>query len=503
VQYLSTGKQKDCQEQQGHSDQDKQDLSTYRYSDEIRKTAVVVQHKQIRGNYYDKVNFTDSRDGFGELQFKKGRYSKIQHICPPDIATSSFGKDGFSLYQWGAAGVEKILNTQNIFIRYNVIRVVSILLGMIMLLTAYHVFKAVRFSKKQSLILTAIISFQPKLVIYFTNINYDVLLIPLWTGFILAGVIILKKGWSLSRGVVLFLLLAGAISTKPSALPLLGLVVFLIGGTFYKKFNKQKDLKRLNWLIVGAIAVVLGIGSYLLLDRVGVTTMFASRNMSMLGEYLSKSLPKIYGSSRDYWGAIRWNQGNLTLLYVKTIWVIEWLAWSGLVLWIIGPMFIEVFKNTMSKVQWKFFRQLVIGHHEKKSTLRESLATIVTTIIRRSTDHIKQLGDIVKQNDKQRKFFWFMLIAIIVLQIGIRVADWKVFVNNGTLALGTPGRYWLPNIVPHFILLAMGLKVVTGLVRSKKTREKYFEFSLLLFLVIMILYWVYEVIGIIIPRYYL
>jgi hypothetical protein len=54
----------------------------------------------------------------------------------------------------------------------------------------------------------------------------------------------------------------------------------------------------------------------------------------------------------------------------------------------------------------------------------------------------------------------------------------------------------LPNIIPHFVLLALGLRIIM-------IEKKYFELSLLAFLVLMILYWVYEVFDIIIPRFYL
>ena len=481
VQYLSTGQNKDCQnetyEKDGRqafvkSEQVKQDLSTYRYSDEIKETSLVVQHKQIRGEYYDKVNFIDGKDGLGEEEFKNVQHSKVQHVCPPDVATSSFGKKRFSLYQWGASVVERLLSSQDIFVRYSALRIISVLLGMIMLWMAYNIFRVVRFSEKQSLILIAIISFQPKLVTYFTNINYDVLLITLWTGFILIGSIVLKKGWSFGRGLLLILLLVGAIVTKPSALPLLGLALFLVGKTFYREFKEQK----INWVVIALIVLVGGGISCLLFDKVGLTSLFSERYLSVLGEYLSKSLPKIYGSSRDYWGAIGWSANNLTLVYVKAIWVIEWIAWLGLGIWIVGP--------------WV---EKVVGNFAKVGPLQSYKDwTFVRTFVRFSAE-LK----------KQKKYFWFMIISVIVLQLGIRVADWRVFTGSGSLALGTPGRYWLPNVVPHFVLLAIGLKVIVGFARSKVLRERYFELSLLGFLVLMILYWCYEAVNIIIPRFYL
>ena len=488
VQYLSTDQDKDCQNKEFDENgkvvykqdkQIKQDLSTYRYSDEIKETALVVQHKQIRGEYYDKVNFTDSRDGLGERELKSKQYSKTQHVCPPDVAMSTFGKDRFSLYQWGVLGVEKFLSSQDIFVRYNAIRIVSVLLGVVMLWVAYLIFRTVEFSTRQSLILTAIISFQPKLSIYFTNINYDVLLIPLWTGFILVGSIILKKGWNFTNGLTLFLLLAGAIMTKPSALPLLGLGMFLVGRTFYIKFKKQK----INWVLVGGIILVGGFISYLLLDKAGMTVLLSKEYLDSLGEYLGESFSRIDGSSSNYWGVIGWSANNLTLLYVKVIWVIEWVAWFGLGLWITGPWA----KGLKKGINLKLLACPIL---KNKYPVISGIISIYEKIKKRcQKGYFRELKG-------QKKYFWFMLIAVVILQLGIRVADWKVFTKTGGLDLGTPGRYWLPNIIPHFVLLALGLKIIM-------IEKKYFEFSLFAFLVLMILYWTYGVVDVIIPRFYL
>ena len=492
IQYLSTGKNKKCQrDNEGKylaNKQDKRDLSTYRYSDEIRETASVVQHKQIRGNYYDKIDFkNNSLDGINETGFKKKQHSKIQHFCPPDVAGSAFGREGFSLYEWGLSALEKKIESQNIFVRYDLMRIISVILGAIMLWLAYGIFKAVGFSKKQSLILMTIISFQPKLATYFTNINYDVLLIPLWTGFVLVSTLIVKKGWNFKRGISSALIFILALITKPSALPLIGVVVYLTGRTFYiKGFKKQK----INWFVAGLLVTGIGYASYVLMKKVGLTLLFSSRYLDSLGDYLRVSLSKINGSSANYWGAIGWDASQRTMLFVKTIWIIEWMAWLGLVVGVISP-WIKKIKN---KINFKLPSCSVL---KNKCPIISSLTILYEKIK-------KQL----QKNDfnlsvRWKKYFWLMLVFIFVLQLGIRVADWKVFTNSGGLDLGTPGRYWLPNIVPHFVLLAMGLKIITGFFRSKTVRTKYFELSLLGFLVLMVLYWCYEVFDVIIPRFYL
>ena len=506
VQYLSTNKDQQCKVYKKENKQNKQNIATYRYSDEIKETALISQTQQIRGNSYNKIKFNQEVNGFEEHHFKEIQHSKVQHSCPPDVARNALMSDDFSLYHKLLAKVESWLKAQDIFTRYYFLRIISVFFGLITLLLAYNIFRAVNFSDRQSLILTTIISFQPKLSIYFTNINYDVLLIPLWTAFILIGVLILKRGWSFWRTATLFIVLWLAVLTKPSALAMLGIVIYLLGYKVYqeiRKRNKNGQIKiRQILLVVGAIFLI-GFLIYPLLKKVGIFNLTMDKYTQSLGEYIGKSFSKIYGSSRDYWGGLGWRADNLTIWYIRIIWVAEYIAWAGLSVWVWKMIFSERFEQKISKLQWKFFRKLIIGHREKQEIKRGVMATFVAGRMKQSRKYFMGLNKTMKTLNGQRIYFWFMLISVLALQIGIRIADWKVFVETGSLALGTPGRYWLPNVVPHFILLALGLKVITGFFGLNKFAKRYFELSLLLFLIIMILYWSYEVFDIIIPRFYL
>jgi len=449
TQFLANSQVLDCRSE--NISQVKSDLSTYRYSEEIRELARVAQNSQTRGSYYDKVIFNKGLDGLGEVDFKSKKHSFKQESCPPDLAVNFLGWGGFSLYHWLAGGVEKFLSGKNLFVRYDFLRIFSVFLGVITLVLAYYIFKTVSFSTKESLLLTAIISFQPKLSIYFTNINYDVLLMPLWTGFIFLGLLILKNGWTLFRGVVIFLLFCLAVMTKATAFSLLGLLLFLLGKTIYFKFKTHFSGKRFFGIIL-LVAVFLIVLLYWFLGKLGLLAMFELKMFGSLGEYLSKSLPKIYGSSRDYWGVTSWSQNNLTLWYVRIIWLVELLAGMGLIFSFVGHRFFP---------GWQ------------------------------------------KKNVFNVKYFWFVFLALFSLQFGIRVADWKIFSLTGKLNLGTPGRYWFPNIIPHFILVGWGLKSLVNFIWREELRRGYFALILSLFLVLMICYWFYEVWDIIIPRYYL
>lgn len=506
IQYLETNKAQNCQSHEKGNKQDKQSIATYRYSDEIRETALLSQTQQTRGKSYNKIKFSNSVNGLGEQDFKKSVHSKTQHICPPDVARNALISDDFSLYHKSLVGIESWLKTQNIFIRYYFLRIISVFLGVIVLLLAYNIFRAVNFSDRQSLILTTIISFQPKLSIYFTNINYDALLIPLWTIFVLLGILILKKGWNLWRTIALFTILWLAILTKPSALAMLGIVIYLLIYKVYqeiKKRNKKGKIKTWQILLVIGTVFFIGFLIYPLLKKVGIFNLTTDRYTQSIGVYIGKSFSKIYGSSRDYWGSLGWRANNLTIWYVRIIWLVEYIAWGGLIIFTFDAIFGRIFKSGVSRLQWKFFRKLTIGHRKKRESKRGTLATFVVGRIKNSEKYFKKMETVVKLINRQKQYLWFFLVSILVLQIGIHIADWKVFVETGSLTLGTPGRYWLPNIVPHFVLLALGLKIVTGFFESKQLRRKYFDLSLLALMVLMILYWSYEVFDIIIPRFYL
>jgi len=474
VQYLATGMEKNCQfvEIDGvktykPNKQNKKDLSTYRYSDEIREVAHISQIAALRGEEYEKISFSFDYNGVGENEFKKQKHSRQQSFCPPDIATSAFGKDYLGWYHRGLVWVENLLQKQDIFVRVFSLRIISALLGTSILWLAYHIFRTIDINTKQSLLLTAIISFLPKFSGYFTNINYDSLLIFTWTFFTFWGVKILRFGWTPKRAFGIVVALLVGIFTKPTALPLLGALLFLFWRAPRKELQQLAVGKFLKILFSGGALIAL----YNLSQKAHLGEMFSNEYLSQLFVYLSKSLPKIYGSSRDYWGVTGWGGTNLTMGYVYIIWFMEWLAWIGLFVWVAGPYI------------YKLSERLSV----RKALKKTRRALILNGWIARTTE--------------RKKYFWFMLLLIVLLQVAVRVADWKIFVGTHSLVLGTPGRYWLPNVVPHFALLLYGWRVL--FVKIMRFPERWLEFYLQAFLVLTILYWHYKIFDIVIPRIYL
>ena len=162
----------------------------------------------------------------------------------------------------------------------------------------------------------------------------------------------------------------------------------------------------------------------------------------MLQNYLSKSLTlgRFALSSRTYWGSLGWFDGFVEKNFTDFVWTIQTLSAFGIILFL------------FSKKRLAFL--------------------------------------------PPKKYVLFLIGMIVALQFGIRMADWKVFSETGKLILGTPGRYFLPNLVSHIALVFIGLGALLR-------KESYFKNILSAGLILMFSFSLYLILNVIIPRYYL
>jgi len=105
----------------------------------------------------------------------------------------------------------------------------------------------------------------------------------------------------------------------------------------------------------------------------------------------------------------------------------------------------------------------------------------------------------------EKKYIVFLLMMLVLLQLGIRFADWIFFYKLGRLETGTPGRYFIPNLTTHIILVFTGIgALIEGIsFRYKFAKSKeYFEKSLTVGLILMVIFMMYIIFDTIIFRYY-
>ncbi len=418
------------------AEQNKDLLETYNFSTEIKNTIVAAGLDANRDNAFDKMNFApDSFIGQNENEINGRIWAPVNQINPPDIAGTT------SLYHKLAAFIEKALAGQSILIRFYAARIFSILLGTLALFFFYLIIKNCGFVDKTALAMTTLISFQPRFSIYYVSVNYDALLILAFAVFAWAGTLLLKNGASWKN---LSLLAASALLgyfDKGTGIVLIVIFIFIMAWLFWQRFSaKGKNFQYLSLAVfaLAAALILYAFGSYLPLnggqDPLGI--------LGSLWQYFSKTLTlgRLSLTSRTYWGSLGWTDSALLDYAVNFIWLIEAAALGGLL--------------------WFLF----------------------------SKNPPKHLP--------QKKYILFALTMVVALQLGIRLADWKYVAGTGKIALGAPGRYFIPNLVSHIILVFTGL----GMLLRKK---EYLEDALVLGAVLMFSFSAYLIFNVIIFRFYL
>ena len=441
IQYLSEPKEKtwnmEVQTEEQKKAQNKDDLGTYRYSQEIQNTATATDTDALRGDIFNTIVFGENSQGPNEAEIDAHSWKPYNFISPPDAVS------GTVLYHSLGSLIEKAFAAESILVRFYLIRIFSVLLGTFVILLSYLIAKNVGFSQKHSLLFTAIISFQPKFAFYYSNINYDVLLILMFALFTYAGVLALKNGPNWKNMALLIFSIFVAQATKPTGLILLIVFIFLLAYLFYKKFEARVKNKISPYSILAiTFSVVIAFAIITLsLDLANLGKITTS-----IGNYLAKSLTlgRIALSARTYWGTLSWTNSFFMDYIINFIWLVEFSSLIGL-----GFFF--------------------FGKNEKPQFLPE------------------------------KKYLVFLIGMIVALQLGIRVADWSIFQELGKLEIGAPGRYFLPNLTAHIILVFSGL----GMLFYRLKKEHYFEKSLLLGAILMLAFSLYLIFDVVIFRFYL
>lgn len=412
----------------------KENIADYNFSEEMIRAGQAADFDVFRHQFYNTVNFSDEYNGANEAEIHNKPWKPYNYYKEPDIVPSD------NLYYSMAIYIEKALSKSDILVRFFANRIFSAFLGLIGIFLAYLIFKNIGLKEKESLILTAIVAFQPKYAMYFGNINYDVLLIPLFFLFTLGAILSLKDGFNWKNGLIMFIAISAGFLTKATALILLLPFLALISYFFYKNFKKKIGLRIISLIILGLLVLVL-ISLYNFTSFLPFKNTLAETIQS-LGSYLSKSLTigRFTLSSRTYWGSLGWSGGIIEKNFTNILWFIETLSAIGI--------FILLF----SKKKFDFL--------------------------------------------PEKKYIIFMLAMLFSLQFGIRMADWKIFMPYGNLELGTPGRYFLPNLASHLALVFIGLGVLLR-------KENYFKNTLMIGLILMLSFSMYLIFNIIVPRYYL
>jgi hypothetical protein len=230
--------------------------------------------------------------------------------------------------------------------------------------------------------------------------------------------------------------------TKGTGIILLGSFILLMVFHSYNFYKNTSDKKRVKkYFLVSLALVILAIIIFFKIYSLSTILPSSGDTKKSVADYLSTSLTvgRLGLSSRTYWGALDWTANDHLGAIINTIWVIEIISAIGLV--------------------WFFFSK------KKPEYLPE------------------------------KKYVIFLIAMVVALQLGIRYYDCKIFMERGSLDLGTPGRYFLPNIAAHIALVFTGL----GMLLRK---EKYFRASLIISFLLVFSYCLYMIFDVVMPRFY-
>lgn len=436
VQFINEPTNKEWGKNDKKAEVNRDTFSDYNFSEEILNTGTAAGIDDIRSGLSNTTDFSDTSEGKNEREILERKWRPYNLFEHPDVVRGS-------LYHTLTAKIEAALAEENILVRFYSIRIFSVLLGTLTVLFAFLIARTLEFDRLTSTLFAALVAFQPKFSMYTTNINYDALLIPLFFLFTWGGVLSLRDGPNWKNISLMIFATAIGIFTKGTAVTLFVVFLGLIGFHLFKKAKNPKKLLISSILFIGFFLIA----NSLLETRYSLSELLpfkgsAVETISSLCDYLEKSLTpgRFALSSRTYWGSLGWNDDFIVNNLTDILWPIQTIAVIGLILFL---------------------------------------------FTRKKPDFLPE-----------KKLVAFLIMMIMALQLGIRLADWNVFMSTGSIDLGTPGRYFLPNLATHLILVFVGLGMLLG------TRE-FFKNTLLGGVILMFFFSLYLTFGTILPRFYL
>lgn len=430
-------------------EQEKDNLATYRFSEEIRQTATATDNHLLRSDIFNTIRFSDTVLGREEALIEAKSWSTLNYTnlkteYYPDAVRSTI------FYHQIVAFIESAFSDESILVRFHLIRLFSVILGTIAVLFAYLTARTIGFSTTVSLITTAIIAFQPRFSLYLSQINYDTLLIPLFFLFTYASARIIRDGFTPTNVFLLMGAIIPALFTKATGTLLIVMALALIIPYFWKKLHSLENTHFRHILLTSLTLISVGVVTYLYLHFFGSHLSF-SQKISTLWVYLSKTLSfqGVFWPSETYWGTIGWTESWFIRFAPSFIFLIELAATLGLCL-------------------------LFISRRMKSDAYPPFLPS--------------------------KKQILFLILIIFTLQLGVRFADWHTYIEVGSMArsLGTPGRYFIPALLAHILLLSAGL----GALLHYFGKARYFYFTLILILAFISCLTLHIIFNAILLRYY-
>lgn len=413
------------------------DISTYGFSEETIRTAQATQFDEVKFENQNIQNFSDPNKENDVLQSNWKHYIDAY---PTNVSGTK------SVYYLFASWLEQFFSGESIFIRTFTIRLLSVLFGLGIIILGYLTTRKIGFSDQASLLFAALLAFQPMLSITGAQINIDIALIFSFSFFLYTGASLLTDGLRWKPVILaLFSAVLGFFSKGPGII-LVGTLYPLFSWCTYQKINFSTKKFLIGLLGVSALLAAIAFFAIPKNYIVSITNFTAQSKFhspfESIGKYFEKTLTtgELRDTALSYWGHFGWLDHAIP-------------EWSLSLIVIVS---ITGFLGTF----WYLFSQ-------------------------KNAPYLPE-----------RKYLVFFLGMIAALQVAIRFYDWRVFDYTGQILIGQPGRYFLPNIIAHLLIIATGIGFLLR-------QEKHFLLAMKTLTLSMILLQLHAIVNVIIPRYYL
>lgn len=416
-------------------------IDQFHYSEEIIQSGKLLQFDELKHESHNTQNFSHSLTGLAENEIEYNDWKQYIDHYPINVSGTT------SLYYWLGAKIENVFTESSFLIRFFHARFVSVFFGTLTVLISFFIAKRMfPTSVLARLSLPLLVAFQPMFSVAAAQVNIDIALIFAFSLFTYSALRLLQDGPKLtSFTLLLSATLLGVFSKGPGIvlcvlmLPLLALLV------------RKKLPQYTSWQLWGGamltVLIMLPI-IFTILPQTFITSITHAGTQSVFPNLLhsfSAYFDKTFGIGEwhetlaSYWGNFGWLDTQISDTVITTIFILEITAWIGILF---------------------FFKRTTLSYLPEKSII------------------------------------FFLIIMAIALQCAIRFYDWRVFDATGKILIGTPGRYFLPTLIPHLILIITGLGSFT---------KNLAQFSLLLKVLSLaaMLLASYAIIDVIVPRYYL
>ena len=309
----------------------------------------------------------------------------------------------------------KAVNSESIFERVFALRLFSVILFMLLILTAYKT-SQILFKKNNYLqySLTALVAFMPMLVFSSTGILPDPLTNLLFSLTILISLLIIEKGIKFKYlFFAILIIIAGSLTRQQFLIALPIFISAIIFSFFIKRSLKQLALLSFFILIIIMLGFTLPSLWYIKqislpeVGQIDLKLFFANDFLNYLKTFALETYNRTFAW---YWGVYRWLSLTLPPIIYLIIKSIVLLGFIGII--------------------------------------------------------IKIIKDIAKGNIKKDIYFYFLITASLIYIAIIVIWDYYFRLGHG-FSFGIQGRYLFPLIIAHLSLLIIGLKTVLETVYGK------------------------------------